>query len=210
MREYTAPVDISDQGHRAIHGLGKTHVGNVVLAQVDLSGTARPFDNHIVILLRQAGVGLQYRLHRRSLVIMKGACIELAQRATLDNDLRTRITGGFEQHGVHIGMWGDASGLGLQRLGAADLTAIRGHRAVERHILRLEGGYPVTAASEHPAEPGDKNTLACIGGRTLHHQCVRGVTAALLHNVSSRLEPAPVLMQRETGKEAAMTLGNPA
>ncbi len=43
MGENTAPVDVGHQDHRAIHGLGKAHVGDVAVAQVDLGrATRRP------------------------------------------------------------------------------------------------------------------------------------------------------------------------
>ena len=36
--EHATTVDIGDQDHRAIHRLGKPHVGDIALTQVDLGG----------------------------------------------------------------------------------------------------------------------------------------------------------------------------
>jgi hypothetical protein len=65
----------------------------------------------------------------------------------------------------------EAAGLGLHRLGPADLATIDGDRAVQRHVLRLERRHAHAATREHPAKPRDEQALARIGGRALNHQC---------------------------------------
>jgi hypothetical protein len=67
-------------------------------------------------------------------------------------------------------MAGEARSAGLERLRAADLAAVHRDRAVERHVLRLEGHDAHPAAHEHTREPGDERGLAGVGGRALDHE----------------------------------------
>ena len=48
--EYAAPVDVAYQQHRRVYQLGKPHVHNVILLEIDLRGAARPLDNDHVVL----------------------------------------------------------------------------------------------------------------------------------------------------------------
>ena len=48
--EHAAPVDVAHQQHRRVHQLGKAHVHNVILLEIDLRGAARPLDNDHVVL----------------------------------------------------------------------------------------------------------------------------------------------------------------
>jgi hypothetical protein len=59
-----------------------------------------------------------------------------------------------------------------KRLGAADLTAVDGHRRVQRHVLRLERRDLDAAPLEDAAQRGDQRRLAGIGGSALNHQGV--------------------------------------
>lgn len=103
------------------------------------AGLAGTFDDHRVVAGAQARIGLQHGLEGHRLVGVIGARIEIAARVAVDDDLRAVIAVRLEQHRVQISMRGDAGRDRLQRLGAADLAAIDRHRAVERHVLRLEG-----------------------------------------------------------------------
>ncbi len=47
----------------------------------------------------------------------------------------------------------------LQRLGAADLAAVRGHRGVVRHVLRLERADLEAAPRQRARQPGDDQDL---------------------------------------------------
>lgn len=77
---------------------------------------------------------------------------------------------GFRQHRVHIGVGGPA-GHGLNRLGAADFTAVHGDRRIQRHVLRLERRHADTAARQHPAQTSHQRALAGVRCGSLNHQC---------------------------------------
>ena len=62
------------------------------------------------------------------------------------------------------------TGARLQRLGAADLAAVRGHGGVVRHVLRLERQHAQAAPGEGAAKPGDQQGLADVRARALKHQ----------------------------------------
>ncbi len=61
------------------------------------------------------------------------------------------------------------AGARLERLGAADLAAIRRHRGIIRHVLRLEGLHAQTAPDEGAREPGDQSRFAGARSGSLNH-----------------------------------------
>ncbi len=138
MREHAAAVDVGDQQYRAVDRLGETHVGDVVAAQVDLGRTAGAFHQDDIVLTRQPPVGIQHRHLRGLLVVAVCQRFHVADGVALDDHLRTAIAVRFQQHRVVIGVRFDTAGGGLQRLGTADLAAVGGDGAVQRHVLRLE------------------------------------------------------------------------
>ena len=44
MGEHAATIDIGNEQHWAIHGLGKSHIGDIPIAQINFRGAARAFD----------------------------------------------------------------------------------------------------------------------------------------------------------------------
>ena len=52
-RDHPATLDVADQHHRQIGGLGKAHVGDVARPQIDLGRTPRPLDQHQIRLTPQ-------------------------------------------------------------------------------------------------------------------------------------------------------------
>ncbi len=64
MRENAATVDVGHQDHRTIDGLGKAHVGDVPVTQVDLSRRPGAFDEHRVVSCGQPPPGDQNCAHR--------------------------------------------------------------------------------------------------------------------------------------------------
>ena len=151
MRENAAPVDVRHQHDRTVDGFGKTHVGDIPLAQIDLGRAARAFHENRVIRRLQPRVGRKHRFESDGFVLVIRAGVEIHARLAVDDHLRAAIARGLEQHGVQIGMRGDAGGHRLQRLSAPDLAAVDGHCAVERHVLRLERRDPDTGAPREPA-----------------------------------------------------------
>jgi len=90
-------------------------------------------------------------------------------RPTVDDHLGAGVAVGFEQHRVHVGMGFKVGGLGLHGLRATDLATVRRHRAVERHVLRLER-HDTYALAHHPAtQRRHQRAFAGIGRGALHH-----------------------------------------
>ena len=158
MREHAAAIDIGHQHDRAIDRFRETHVGDVAIAQIDLGGTARAFDENRVVRRLQTRIRFQHRLERDGLVVVIRARIEIHARLAVDDHLRAAIAGRLEQHRIQIGVRGDARRHRLQRLSAADLAAVDRHRAVERHVLRLERRDPHAARD---ARAGTDRRPAC-------------------------------------------------
>ena len=168
--EHAAALDVAHQEHRAVDRLGETHVGDVVLAQVDLGRTAGPLDQDHVVVGGEARVRGEGGLARDALVLVISARIEVRNRASVDDDLRVALAGGLEEYRVHVGHGIDAGGRRLRRLRPPDLAAIGRDRAVERHVLGLEGGDAHAPPCQHAAQTGHHRALAGIGGRALDHQ----------------------------------------
>ena len=186
--EHPALVDIGDQQHRAVHRLGEAHVGDVAGPEVDLGRRTGALHHHHRVLRGEARVGFEHRRAGDLLVVVVGHRVHVADGAALDDHLGAGIGVGLEQHRVHVGVRRQARGLGLHRLGAADLAAVGGHRAVERHILRLERHHADALAFEPAAEGGHQGALAGIRGGALDHQS--GHAGLSCSACSRRCQPA--------------------
>ena len=62
--EHAAAVDIRTQKHRCAGHLGHTHIDDILLLEVDLSGTARTLKHDDIIFIRQLSVGLHNVRHK--------------------------------------------------------------------------------------------------------------------------------------------------
>ena len=164
-----APVNIAHQQHRGIHQLGKPHVHNVVLLQIDLRRASGPFDDDNVIFRSQAVVGLQNGgdVFPFSAVVLHSTHISL--NLTGDDDLASHIGGWLEQNGVHPHIRGDPGCLRLNHLGPAHLPPILGNEGVQRHVLTLEGGNPIAILFENTAKGSRQQAFARIGHGALNH-----------------------------------------
>ena len=107
-------------------------------------------------------VGRHDRIARDPLVVVVLRGVHVAYRVAIDDNLCSRIAVRFEQHRIHIGARCHTSGLRLQCLGAADLAAIAGYGAVERHVLWLERRYTDIAAPQHAAQRSGQRALASV------------------------------------------------
>ncbi len=130
MRKHAAAIDIRHQYHRAVHRLGKAHIGDIALPQVDFRRTAGALHHNHLILLAQTLVRCQHRLHRGGFVIVVNPGVHILQRATVNDHLGTGIGIGLEQHRVEVGVRLETAGHGLYRLGPADFATVHGDRAV--------------------------------------------------------------------------------
>ena len=171
MGEDAASIDICHQNHGAIDGFGEAHVGDVAVAQIDFRRTARAFDDHAFILRAQPAIGFQYGFHGHGFVAVIIARMHVGAHLAVHDDLRAGVAGRLEQNRVHVGVRRQSCRLRLQGLGAADFAAVRGHRAVERHVLRLERNHGRAGAQQQAAQRCGHGAFAGVGGGALHHQC---------------------------------------
>ncbi|CAB5603692.1 Uncharacterised protein [Pseudomonas aeruginosa] len=174
--EDPAAVDIGDQDHRAIHRFGEAHVGDVVGAQVDLRRRAGALHHHHPVGGGEPPMGSQHRFHRHALVVVVGGGVHAGHRAAMDDHLGADVGVRLEQHRVHVGVRRQPAGLGLDRLGAADLAAVGGDRAVQRHVLRLERHHRDAAPGQPAAQRGHQGALAGVRGGALDHQGPSAIT----------------------------------
>lgn len=91
MGEHAAAVDVGQQDYRAIDRFGKAHVGDVALAQIDFSRTARAFDQHHFVLGQQALVRLQHRCHRDRLVLVIVARVHVGALRRVGNGCKSEL-----------------------------------------------------------------------------------------------------------------------
>jgi hypothetical protein len=186
--DHAAPVDIADQHDRHSGGAREAHVRDVAGAQVDLGRRAGAFDHHQVACGLEPAIARQHLGKQGAARLAEIARAERAAHPAVHDQLRRAIGLGLEQYRVHVGMRFHAAGDRLQRLGAADLAAVRGHRGIVRHVLRLERTHRQPAIGEGPAEPGDQHRLANVRSGALEHQSAHATLPAI--SQSSRQAPA--------------------
>ena len=170
MRKDPALVDIGDQNHRAIHCLGKAHIGNISGAQIDFCRGAGTFNQYDVVLMHQTLMRVQHCLERCGFVGVVGHCVHATDRMAVDDHLRAHIAIRLEQYRIHIRVRLQMGGLSLHCLGAANFTTIYRHRRVKRHILRLERGHLYSAMPQPAAKRSDQSAFARIRSGALDHQ----------------------------------------
>lgn len=183
MREHAAAIDVGDEHDRAVDALGKAHVRDVAFAQVDLGRAAGAFDDHRVVPGAQARIRLEHRIERDRLVVVIRARIEVHAGLAVNDYLRAAVARRLQQHRIEIRMRRDARGQRLQRLRAADLAAVYRHRAVERHVLRLERRHASATAAREAAQARDERALARVGRRALDHQRTARPRLGCIHRV---------------------------
>ena len=105
---------------------------------------------------------VNHGIHRDALVVVIFRCAESTDGAAMDDNLRIAIARRLKEHGVHIARGLNAGGLGLQRLSAAHFPTIGTHRAIQGHVLWLEGRHTYSASVHHPAETCDQRAFAGI------------------------------------------------
>ena len=176
-RDHAAPVDVTDQHHRNPGGAGKAHIGDVARAQVDLGRRPRALRDDDVALRLEPFIAFQHGAEQLPPRRAEIARSQSAAHLTMDDELRCAVSLGLQQHRVHVGMWGNATGDRLQRLGTANLSAIGSDGGVVRHILWFEGSYPITPAHQRAAQSSHQHGLADIRPCSLQHD---GAHAILL------------------------------
>ena len=64
-----AAIDVAEQHHRHVGGRGKSHIGDVAGAQIDLRRAAGAFDQDDIGLAREVRKTLQHRRQQRRLLV---------------------------------------------------------------------------------------------------------------------------------------------
>ena len=95
MGKDTAPIDICHQNNRAINRLGKTHIGNIAIAQVYFGRRTGTFNQHGFITLNQPLPGIQHGTHRPRLIRVVILSIQIRSHLALDDDLGLTVGGWF-------------------------------------------------------------------------------------------------------------------
>ena len=124
LRDHPAAVDITDQNYRHIGGLGKAHIGDVAIAQVDLCRGARAFDEDDIRLCTKPLKAFHNARHQSWFQLCIIAGLGGRQALALHHHLRARLGFGFQQHRIHICVRLNPRCTGLQSLRAPDFTAI--------------------------------------------------------------------------------------
>ncbi len=167
---HAAAVDVAHEEGRNIDGLGKAHVGEVAIAQVDFGGASRTFDDDEVGLLGECPEAFDDGRHELLAVLEEVAGRHGGGALALNDDLGARGGFGFQQHRVHVNGCGLPGGAGLQGLGPADLAAIAGDGGIVGHVLRLEGHHFQSALGEGPAEAGGDQGFSHVGTGAHEHE----------------------------------------
>ena len=169
-RDDAAPVDVAHEHHGHVGGAGETHIGDVAGSQVHFRRRARAFDEDEIGLVGQPRKTVENGFHETRLPGLVFPRLRRADDAALHHNLRADLALGLQQHRIHVDAGGNAGRARLQRLGAADLAAIRRDGGIVRHVLRLEGPDLQTLAREDPAQARHQKRLAHIGAGALDHQ----------------------------------------
>ena len=171
--DHAAAVDVADEHDRHAGRARKPHIGDVVWPQVHLRGAAGAFDQHEIGLVPQTGEAVEHEPHQLGLHVLIGGGLGGRVDAALHHDLRADLALRLEQHRIHMHARRRARRARLQRLGAADLAAVRRHRGVVRHVLRLERPHREAAIGQRARQAGDDQRLADVGAGALEHQRAR-------------------------------------
>ena len=126
VRNDAAARDVAHQDHGRLGRQGEAHVGDVAFAQVHFRRASGPFDQYQFRFGPQDREAFQNRRHEARLKRVVVAGVGVPSDPSLDDHLRSHVRGGLEQHRIHVDAGGDARGLRLEGLGAADLAGAAG------------------------------------------------------------------------------------
>src|SRR5580700_1825137 len=140
----------------------EAHIGDVVAAQIYFGGAAGTFDQHDVGLGFHARITIEHERQQLGLHFLIGGGFGAAVDAALHHDLRADLALRLQQHRIHVHARRRAGRARLQRLSATDLAAVRRHRRIVRHVLRLERTNLYSAQREGARQPGDDQRFADV------------------------------------------------
>ncbi len=170
-REHAASIDVAHQQAGRIRSSRHPHVHDVARLQVDFRRRARAFHHDDVVHGRERVIAVddqRKQFFDAPLVIV--ARRDLSPDLPLHDDLRARIRRRLDQHRVHLYGRRHPARLGLQRLRAADFTAVHGGGGIERHVLRLERRHAVAAIRENAAQRRHDQRLPDVRRGAEHHE----------------------------------------
>jgi hypothetical protein len=107
-------------------------VDDVAILQIDFGRRSRSFENYQLILssenlVARADKGEKFLIPALEIVF----CRELREDLSPNDDLRGRVTGGLEEHWIHVDGGRNARGFRLQGLCATDLEPFRSGSGVQ-------------------------------------------------------------------------------
>ena len=208
--EDTPPVDVADKQDGGCRIAGHGHIDDIVGLEVHFGRASRAFQHDGVVFPGQGIEGPLRRVKGLGFVTDIGIHVHIPDGLPQDDHLRTRIAVRFQEDGIHAHIRIDASGLGLNDLGPAHLTAVVRHVRIERHVLGLEGRHPVAVLKQDAAQGGRKDALARIGARSLEHDggnpAPDGGPARLSEDFRQGIDQPFVLFPRPDGNPEETTV----
>ena len=169
-RDNAAAIDIPEHHHGHIGGRGKSHIGDVASAKVDLRRAAGALDQDDIGVAGKMRKTLQHRRQQGCFLVQIILCAQRAPALALHDDLRAGVGLRLQQHRVHVHAGRHPRRPRLHGLGAADLAALDRHGGIVRHVLRLERRHLQAATHQRPRKPRDDRRLAGVGAGGLDHQ----------------------------------------
>ena len=170
--EHAAPVDVACQQDGGIHQFCKAHVDDIIRFQVDLRRTACALNHDDIHIFGQTVVGGENLRDERFFHLEIGGCGHLAPYLAVHDDLTAHVTAGFEQDGIHPHVRFHSCCLCLHHLCPAHFQPVTGDKAVQCHVLALEGSHAVAILGKNAAERGAQQAFARAAHGSLHHNAL--------------------------------------
>ena len=142
-------------------------------AQIDFRHAAGALDEDDIGLAAQPLIAVEHVRQEIALHVLIGGRLGAAKDAPLHHDLGADLALRFQQHRIHVHAWRHAGGARLQGLRAPDFAAVRRHRRIVRHVLRLERPHGEAALGEGAGEPGDDQRFADVRAGAGKHERAR-------------------------------------
>ena len=109
----TTAVDIAHQPHRHIRRAGKSHIGDIAIAQIDFRGTAGALYQYHLGIATKPVKGVEHTRHQIAFDSLIGAGVVITGDPALNDKLRADIRLRFQQDRVHVHSRLHPTGAGL-------------------------------------------------------------------------------------------------
>ena len=168
-----SPLDVDHQEDHSIGDLGRPHVSDVLLVDVDLRrGASALHDDVVVPLLHEVDMlldDLDPGTGDELLVVLLHPVV--GEGLPADDHLGDVVALRLQKYRIHVSVWCRKTGrLGLENLYHGDLRTAPGHLGVQAHVLGLERSHQKASPVKHATHRGHGDGLARIGsGSDDHH-----------------------------------------